>query len=128
MLTLLGVYLREERTEGVRVCFARSSSSGRTYRDAISGKYVGNMVDNKGRMYGRQAQMIPRLHSIDESVAAGGLSKVGSEEFEIRTSDCKRTIETRQTLTYMLAWSRLCHWFAGTYNPPSANMTISALF
>jgi hypothetical protein len=103
LFTLLGVYLREERKEGVGIGSARSSSSGRTYRDAISGKYVGNMVDNNGRMYGRQAQMIPRLHSTDESVAAGGLSKVGSEEFEIRTSDCKRTIETRQTLICMLA-------------------------
>jgi hypothetical protein len=44
--------------------------------------------------------MIPTLISIELHVAAGGLSYVGSWEFEIATSAWRRIIETMQTLLY----------------------------
>jgi len=97
MLPFLGVCGRE-LDEGVLLSFPRSSSSSRTDRETISGKYFGQTADNKGRIYGRQAQMMPTFASTTEKVAAGGLSNVGSGEFEMRTSDWSRMIDTRHTL------------------------------
>lgn len=51
------------------------------------GKTRGNSWDNNGRSAGRQAQMRPTLVSMEDQVAAGGLSNVGSVEFEIMTRD-----------------------------------------
>lgn len=70
------------------MCLGRSSSWARTlvYRDT-SGKYAGITAESKGRKAGRQAQRMPTLVSTAESMAAGGLSKVGSVEFEIATSE-----------------------------------------
>lgn len=42
--------------------------------------------------------MMPTLASTELQVAAGGLSYVGSAEFEIETRDWRRRIETIQTL------------------------------
>ncbi|KAF2247907.1 hypothetical protein BU26DRAFT_322814 [Trematosphaeria pertusa] len=51
-----------------------------------------------GRKQGRLEQMMPTLASTELQVAAGGLSYVGSAEFEIETRDWRRRIETIQTL------------------------------
>lgn len=42
--------------------------------------------------------MIPMFASTEDHVAAGGLSYVWSLELEIATRDCRRRIETTQTL------------------------------
>jgi hypothetical protein len=51
-----------------------------------------------GRSNGRHEQMMPTLVSTELQVAAGGLSYVGSLEFEMATSDCRRRMDTTQTL------------------------------
>lgn len=42
--------------------------------------------------------MMPTFISTTENAAAGGLSNVGSGEFEMRTSDWSRMIDIRHTL------------------------------
>jgi len=41
---------------------------------------------------------MPTFVSTEDQVAAGGLSKVGSEELEMEIRDWRRRIETMQTL------------------------------
>jgi hypothetical protein len=59
---------------------------------------MGIIEASSGRMDGRQAQMIPTLVSIADSIAAGGLSKVGSVLLATDTNVCSRMIDTRHTL------------------------------
>lgn len=85
-----------------RICFGCSTSC----RDVLwycdpSGKYAGIIEDRSGRIEGKHAQMIPTFVSIADSIAAGGLSKVGSVEFEIAIRVCSRMIETRHTLEFV---------------------------
>lgn len=61
-------------------------------------KTLGNSWDNNCRSVGRLAQMRPTLISMEDQVAAGELSNVGSVEFEIETRDLRRRIDTMQTL------------------------------
>lgn len=48
-------------------------------------KYTGIIAASSGRIDGKHAQIIPILVSIADSMAAGGLSKVGSVELETET-------------------------------------------
>ena len=59
---------------------------------------MGIIDANRGRIDGRQAQMMPMLTSIAESTAALRLSKVGSVEAEMETRNLRRMMEMRQTL------------------------------
>ena len=59
---------------------------------------MGIIEASNGRMDGRQAQMIPTLVSMADSIAAGGLSKVGSVLLETETNVCRRMIDTKHTL------------------------------
>jgi hypothetical protein len=59
---------------------------------------LGSQRDSMGRSMGRHAHIIPTLVSTELQVAAGGLSYVESLEFEIATSDCRRKMDTIQTL------------------------------
>lgn len=61
-------------------------------------KAPGRKRVRSGRKRGRQEQMMPTLISTELHVAAGGLSYVGSVELDMATSDCRRSIETMQTL------------------------------
>lgn len=61
-------------------------------------KYFGIIVAKRGRIAGRQAQMIPTLTSTPESVAWSELSNVWSFEFARLSSEYNRTVETTMTL------------------------------
>jgi hypothetical protein len=62
------------------------------------------MEVRSGRIDGKHAQMIPTFVSMADSIAAGGLSKVGSVEFEMDTRVWSRMIETIHTLISVSAW------------------------
>lgn len=64
----------------------------------VGGKCLGMNAERRGRSEGRHATMMLTLVSTDERLAAGGLSNVGSVEFEIDTRACSRTTEMVQTL------------------------------
>lgn len=52
----------------------------------------------RGRKQGKQEQMIPIFASQELQVAAGGLSYVGSREFDIATSEWSLSIDTKHPL------------------------------
>lgn len=63
-------------------------------------------------MDGKHAQMIPTFVSMAESIAAGGLSKVGSGLLETETRVCSRMIDTRHTLQFVLVLDNIAiTWF-----------------
>jgi hypothetical protein len=65
---------------------------------AVGGKYFGRTVARRGLREGRQAVMMLTFVSTAERVAAGGLSAVGSVEFDIDRRDWRRTTDTMHTL------------------------------
>ena len=57
----------------------------------------------KGRRQGKHEHTIPILASEELHVAAGGLSNVGSSEFDIATREWSLSIDTRHTLKQQLS-------------------------
>jgi hypothetical protein len=86
-------------TEAARNSFGRSMSLAGTVLYAFAEeKYLGIVKAKRGRIAGRQAQMIPTLTSTPESVAWSELSNVWSFEFARLSSEYSRIVEITMTL------------------------------
>lgn len=78
------------------------------YADAEE-KYFGIITAKRGRIAGRQAQMIPTLTSTADSVTWSPLSNVRSVELAVSSIEYRRTTDTTMTLCLMLASELLYH-------------------
>jgi hypothetical protein len=63
-----------------------------------------------GRRHGRQEHIMPTFVSTEDHVAAAAFSYVVSVELVMSTKDCRRRIETIQTLGVMLALIQPDYW------------------
>lgn len=83
-----------------------------------------------------QEQRIPTLTSVEDQIAAKGLSQVTSEETEMEYRDWRRRMETMHVLWVVCQYRNFPRikkeeeerGHCATYMPPSPKTAISAIF
>lgn len=88
-------------TDSARTSLGRSMSwAGTVLYAGAEEKYLGIIKAKRGRIDGRQAQMMPTFTSTPDSVAWSELSNVRSVELAILSREYNRTVETTMTLCF----------------------------